>query len=138
MTILVAYDGSQPAQEAVEYALREHPDEEFVLFRVVELAGGSVSAGLNLAREEVTKRRDEVADDVATDVTTLLEEADADFRIETALGDPAREIVEYAEEGGVSQIVIGNHGREGVSRILLGSVAESVVRRSPVPVTVVR
>jgi len=33
---------------------------------------------------------------------------------------------------------MGSHGREGVSRILLGSVAETVMRRSPVPVTVVR
>jgi nucleotide-binding universal stress UspA family protein len=34
--------------------------------------------------------------------------------------------------------VMGSHGREGVSRILLGSVAETIVRRSPVPVTVAR
>jgi len=46
--------------------------------------------------------------------------------------------VEYAEESDVDHIVIGSHGRSGVSRILLGSVAESVVRRADMPVTVVR
>ncbi|MFT4884680.1 MAG: nucleotide-binding universal stress UspA family protein [Natronomonas sp.] len=35
-------------------------------------------------------------------------------------------------------MVVGSHGRDGISRVLLGSVAETVVRRSPVPVTVIR
>jgi len=60
--------------------------------------------------------------------------------IETAVetGPPARTIVEYADENDADQIVIGSHGRSGVSRVLLGSVAETVARRSPVPVTIVR
>jgi nucleotide-binding universal stress UspA family protein len=57
---------------------------------------------------------------------------------ETIVGVPSRAIVEWAEENEVDGVVIGSHGREGVSRVLLGSVAETVVRRSPVPVTVVR
>ncbi|MFW6265865.1 MAG: universal stress protein, partial [Halanaeroarchaeum sp.] len=44
----------------------------------------------------------------------------------------------YVEETDVDHVVIGSHGRSGVGRILLGSVAERVVRRSPTPVTVVR
>ena len=47
-------------------------------------------------------------------------------------------IVEYVETHDVDHVVIGSHGRKGLSRVLLGSVAELVVRRSPVPVTVVR
>ncbi|MFP4187941.1 MAG: universal stress protein [Halobacteriales archaeon] len=54
------------------------------------------------------------------------------------LGDPAREIVAYAEENNVDRVVMGSHGRDGATRVLLGSVAETVVRRSPTPVTVVR
>jgi nucleotide-binding universal stress UspA family protein len=54
------------------------------------------------------------------------------------VGGPANAIVECAEEESVDHIVTGSHGRSGVTRILLGSVAETVVRRSPVPVTVVR
>jgi nucleotide-binding universal stress UspA family protein len=53
-------------------------------------------------------------------------------------GDPANEIVAYAEETDVDHIVVGSHGRSGLSRVLLGSTAEKVVRRSPVPVTVVK
>ena len=49
-----------------------------------------------------------------------------------------REIIGFAEDNDVSHIVIGSHGRTGASRVLLGSVAQTVVRRAPTPVTVVR
>ncbi len=49
-------------------------------------------------------------------------------------GEPAKEIVELAEEEGVDLVVMGTHGRTGLGRLLMGSVAESVVRRAPCPV----
>ena len=139
MAILVAYDGSLPAQKAVEYAVREHPDKELVFLRVAEAAGGSLEAGFNLLKEQFTEEREEIADRVQAEVTDLLEESDADFSVEIAVGKPAREVVEYAEEhDDIEGIVVGSHGRDGVSRVLLGSVAEKIVRRAPCPVTVVR
>jgi len=48
----------------------------------------------------------------------------------TVAGVPSREIVAYARDHGIDLIVMGTHGRTGVSRVLLGSVAEAVVRRS--------
>jgi len=57
---------------------------------------------------------------------------------ELLAGRPATEIVECAAERDTDQIVMGSHGRDGAARLLLGSVSETVVRRSPVPVTVVR
>jgi nucleotide-binding universal stress UspA family protein len=54
------------------------------------------------------------------------------------VGRPAREIVDYADENDIDHVVMGSHGRSGVSRIVLGSVAENVVRKSSVPVTVAR
>jgi nucleotide-binding universal stress UspA family protein len=53
-------------------------------------------------------------------------------------GDPATEIVKAAQEWPADIIVMGSHGRQGISRVLLGSVAESVVRHAPCPVLVVR
>jgi nucleotide-binding universal stress UspA family protein len=53
-------------------------------------------------------------------------------------GNPWREIVDYAERSGVDLVVMGTHGRGGLNRLLLGSVAERVVRASPVPVLTVR
>lgn len=53
-------------------------------------------------------------------------------------GSPSRRIVEYAREHPIDVIVMGTHGRGGLDRLLLGSVAERVVRTSPVPVLTVR
>lgn len=61
-------------------------------------------------------------------------------RVRTVLlpGEPWQRIVDTANEGGHDLIVIGTHGRHGVPRFLLGSVAEKVVRMSDVPVLTVR
>jgi len=54
------------------------------------------------------------------------------------VGEPAAEIVEFAQQGGFDLIVMSTHGRTGIAHALLGSVAERVVRRSPVPVLTIR
>ena len=56
----------------------------------------------------------------------------------TLEGGPAREIVTHAERTGADLVVMGTHGRGGINRILIGSVAERVVRTSNVPVLTVR
>ncbi|HET8578062.1 MAG TPA: universal stress protein [Methylomirabilota bacterium] len=60
-------------------------------------------------------------------------------KVETELrtGRVARHIIEYAREHDIGLIVVGTHGRTGVSRALLGSVAETVVRLAPCPVLTV-
>jgi nucleotide-binding universal stress UspA family protein len=53
-------------------------------------------------------------------------------------GDPASEIVQYARDANIDQIVMGTHGRTGVERLLMGSVAEKVMRDAPCSVMVVK
>jgi len=53
-------------------------------------------------------------------------------------GDPATEIVRLAKETKSDLIVMGTHGRTGFGRILMGSVAEQVVRKAPCPVVTVK
>ena len=53
-------------------------------------------------------------------------------------GRPAAEIVRFAREFSCDAIVVGTHGRSGVGRLALGSVAEEVLRTTPCPVVVVR
>lgn len=139
MAILVPYDGSKPAQKALERAIEVADGEEIVLLRVVELADGMLDAGVDLLQERIKELRDEESVDLSAELTDLLESTDVAVRTETVAGKPAREIVAFAEDDeDVSHIVIGSHGRPGVSRVLLGSVAETVVRRAPTTVTVVR
>ena len=61
-------------------------------------------------------------------------------RLETVIleGKPAAEIVKYAREKAVDLIVIGTQGKRGIERILLGSVAESIIRAAPCKVLVVK
>jgi nucleotide-binding universal stress UspA family protein len=62
------------------------------------------------------------------------------FRLTTsvAFGSPARAIVNYARDNGINLIVMGTHGRGGFAHLLLGSVAEQVVRTAECPVLTVR
>ena len=53
-------------------------------------------------------------------------------------GDPASEIVNYARESGSDLIVMGTHGRTGLERLLMGSVAEKVMRDAPCSVLVAK
>jgi nucleotide-binding universal stress UspA family protein len=56
----------------------------------------------------------------------------------TPSGDPARRIIDIAREMEVGLIAMTTHGRSGLSRVVFGSVAESVVREAPVPVLLMR
>ena len=136
MTVLVPYDGSEPAQQAVDHALDRWSDHDLVLLRVVEAADGSLEAGVDLIKERLKESRQEGAVELPDELLDRL--ADVDYEVEAVAGKPAREIVAFAEENDVDHIVIGSHGRSGPSRVLLGSVAERVVRRAPVGVTVIR
>jgi nucleotide-binding universal stress UspA family protein len=58
----------------------------------------------------------------------------AEYRLVT--GDPADAVVRLAEDDGVDLIVLGSHGRTGLTRLLMGSVAEAIVRKAHCPVLV--
>jgi nucleotide-binding universal stress UspA family protein len=71
-------------------------------------------------------------------VATMAREHGVDVVTTMEDGDPARRIVDYADEIDADLIVAGTHGRSGVERRLIGSVAERVVRRAQCPVMTVR
>ncbi|AAG20868.1 MULTISPECIES: universal stress protein [Halobacterium] len=139
MAVLVPYDGSSPAHDAVEHAVETHDTDELVLLHVTELADGMLDAGVDIVQEQLKGLQNPASSEGLTEETqALLEDAALSFRMETTVGNPAREIVSFAEDNDITEIVMGSHGRRGVSRVLLGSVAETVVRRAPTTVTVVR
>jgi len=136
MAILVPYDGSEPAQKAVDHALDRWDDHDLVLLRVIEAADGSLEAGVDLLKERLKESRQEGAVELTDELLDRL--ADVEYEVEAVVGKPAREIVEFADANDSEHIIIGSHGRSGPSRVLLGSVAERVVRRASTSVTVVR
>lgn len=139
--ILVPVDGSEHAATALEYVVENFPDSTVVLLHVInpaEAGYGTEAALPTVSDEWYQERRD--------DARSLLDELAGESHnagiedIEQAVevGRPTSTIVDYADDNAIDQIVMGSHGRSGVERILLGSVAETVVRRATVPVTVVR
>ncbi|QSW98451.1 universal stress protein [Haloterrigena alkaliphila] len=138
MEILVPIDDSEPARAALEHARRQYPDAEITLLHVIDPNFATYGEGGVYAYESVLEGREATAEKLLADVRELTADHDGPITEETTVGDPAREIVAFADERGVDHVVIGSHGRSGASRILLGSVAERVARRAPVPVTIVR
>jgi nucleotide-binding universal stress UspA family protein len=138
--LLVPVDGSDPADAALEFALEEYPDADITVLSVIDptdVGYGSIEAAPSTF-EHLQKSAEERTQKVLDEAESRAAEHDVTVTAETVIGMPSRAIVEWAENNDIDGIVIGSHGRQGVTRVLLGSVAESVVRRSPVPVTVVR
>ncbi|GAB3318293.1 universal stress protein [Haloplanus rallus] len=138
--LLVPVDGSDPADTALEFALEEYPDADITALSVTDptdVGYGSVEAAPSTF-EHLQRTAEERTEAVLEAARETASERGIELATETVIGMPSRAIVEWAENNEIDGIVIGSHGREGVTRVLLGSVAESVVRRSPVPVTVVR
>ena len=130
--LLVPMDDSEPARAAFEHALSVFPDAEVTVLHVVDDLE-AVYAGEEPAGD------DEAAAEPAffADVREVAAANDREVETTVVEGTAAEAILEYAHEEAVDAIVMGSEGRSGVSRMLLGSVAEAVARRSSIPVTIV-
>jgi len=137
--ILVPTDGSSGGERAVEHAVElaaTHGAEVHALYVISTVGYGG------LPRETSWEG---IRDALATEGETALDRireltGPADVPVEGTIveGAPAQRIVEHADEIDCDLIVMGTHGRSGVDRLLLGSVAEHVVRSATVPVLTVR
>lgn len=121
-------DDSGPARAALEHAVSANPDARFAVLHVVD----DLEAGYGGDAE-----RDEGEPPVFDDARRIAAEHGASVETAVREGIAAKGILEFAAETDVDGIMMGSQGRSGVSRLLLGSVAEAVARRSPVPVTIV-
>jgi nucleotide-binding universal stress UspA family protein len=137
--VLVPTDGSELSRRALEYAIENHADAAIVALHVIPVPGGYWAA-YGHTEDEIPgyHRAREYAEEITGDASEIAAERDHPIDTEITVGKPAHEIVTRAVDGGFDAIVLGSHGRDGVQRLLLGSVAEKVVRRSPIPVVVVR
>jgi nucleotide-binding universal stress UspA family protein len=140
--VLVPVDGSPQSEDALEHALEQFPDADITALTVIDPvdAGYAAAPGPDATGfpGEWYQQAEEHADTVLSDAEETAESYDHDIETESVTGHPARAIEEYVADHDVDHVVIGSHGRTGVSRVLLGSVAEKVVRRVECPVTVVR
>lgn len=139
-SILVPTDFSPQATAALEAAtdLARRFESSITLLHVYAVPGLLMPDGFVAATPDALR---ELLDAVERSLKELRARTEAPGRtVETIArqGGAHHEIVEVARERGHDLIVIGTHGRTGVARFLIGSVAERVVRDAPCPVLVVR
>ncbi|MFC7074555.1 universal stress protein [Halovenus rubra] len=129
--VLVPVDGSDHSWDAFDFAVEEHDETAVTALYVINPLEGDYEPSEDTA--EAVKRSEKIE-------TAVLERETGQKHptFVTRNGRPADEIVDYANTEDIDQIVMGSRGLSGVKRVLLGSVAETVVRRAETPVNIVR
>lgn len=128
-----ALDGAEALKTAARML---HPDGELHVTHVIEdLSGNELGAfwGTVDDAQRVQRTRDALGR-----AASRLGASRVRLHVEMAKGNPANGIVDLAQRLGVDLIVMPSHGRTGLARLTLGSVAERVVRLAPCPVLVLR
>jgi nucleotide-binding universal stress UspA family protein len=137
---LVPTDFSEYANQALDYAinLAEKLDARLTLLHVIQpvpMAG--VDMGVTLPSTYLQDLEAEIMQSMESQLARVTA-AGLEGEIVVVHGVPFHEILETAKTQKVDLIVMGTHGRTGLQHILLGSVAEKVVRLAPCPVLVAR
>jgi nucleotide-binding universal stress UspA family protein len=137
--IMVAIDGSEHSLKAAEYALEVAKSFNAQLFAVTVT---SVPQSYQMKHEEVLEESKEMSDSRAWLEQFSHKAKEDNIELKTELISSHRPvdyvILEYAEEKGIDLIVVGTRGRSGFKRLLLGSIASSVVTYAHCPVMVVK
>lgn len=128
MRILIPVDGSEPSLETLDWAIRtlDKTTSSFVLVSVID-------------EPMIAEYRIEDAMEVLDKARRKLEAGNA--RVEKAeyiMGDPVDRICQVARDENVDQILVGSHGRSGVSRAFMGSVSEGLLKHCDRPVMIFR
>ncbi len=162
--ILVPCDGSDLAERAVfphVEALGKQMGAEIIILQVVRSPSGRSGTVFRAGAPEMPISLPETPEDAhvarypiyrdqeiasaegearrsTTRAESMLRDIGVKVRSEVLLGDPAEEIIDYAEKEGVDLIVMCSHGSSGIRRWVFGSVTEKVLRGATTPVLVIR
>jgi nucleotide-binding universal stress UspA family protein len=140
--IMVATDGSQTSIRTAELAVglarlsRGSIIAIYVVdvYRLAHLPGYTALPSLSSRLMELMQREGELA---ISEVENMACDAGVPFSSIIAEGDPSQEIVKRSHKSGADLLVLGRIGRSDLEKILLGCVAEKVVRHSKIPVLIV-
>jgi nucleotide-binding universal stress UspA family protein len=137
--ILVAIDGSEPAERALEKAIEEAKvwDAEVHAIYVVE-SGLFSSLPMDNTLEVIYSILQKEGEDLLESAKNSARKADVPISTHLRQGHAGSEIDSLAEELGADLILLGAHGKSDVDRLLLGSVTDYVVRHSAITTMVVR
>ena len=135
--VLVPTDGSTASEDAIEHAIdlaAQYDATLHALYVVDAKTYSSLEAAADVVADELRAEGTEAVEAIAARAE------DAGVAAETAIetGIVHRSIVDYVDNEDIDVVVMGTHGRTGVGRFLLGSVAEKVIRTANAPVMTVR
>ena len=137
--VLLPLDGSPLAEQALPHAIAQasHSQAELILLRVIEPY--TRGTGLSLAdHERIRQQAKAWAREYLEPIAADVQQQGIPSRAVTVDGHPHVEIAQFAETHEVDLIVMSTRGQSGLSRWLMGSVADRVVRGAAVPVLLVR
>jgi nucleotide-binding universal stress UspA family protein len=139
--ILCPVDFSESSAYALRYALAFAVayDADLELLHVMEMPflppySTTAAPDLSMTIERIRQESQQALDELVERNKALHPRVTGRM----VVGTPFIEIINAAKEGGVDLVVVGTHGRTGLKQILIGSVAEKVVRKSPCPVLAVK
>jgi len=137
MRFIVAVDNSDESDEAVEHAasLAEPLGAEVVLVHAITPEIYSDEGQVLIEDMSDAESR---AEGVLADSREVAEEAGTEVTTESLYGDAAEEVAEYADETDADGVFVGHRGVSTEYEDVVGSVAQQLVRKATVPVTVVR
>lgn len=145
-TILVPVDLSDRSEQVLSVAIRfaRCTRSSLVVLHVVHEAVGETQYPRRINGHDPLAPLDKIAETMMQALMGRLSRDHPDLkqvsqvRTRIVYGVPSTRICEVARQEHASMIVMGSHGRTGLAHLLLGSVAEQVLRGSPVPVTIVK
>ncbi len=139
--ILFPTDFSACSKHALKYALDFSMERSAKLYILHVIPKINVSAGLGTLNTPLSRIYDEMGREAKKNISHLIPRRFLEkIKVETIIvkGEPFVEIIKAAKKYDIDLITIATHGRTGVSRMLIGSTAEKVVRKAPCPVLCVK
>lgn len=141
MKILIPVDGSANAQRAVDHVIRNiaalnGPPQLLLLNVQWNVAAGNVKLFINQKTIDDYYREQGMA--ALQSARAALDAAALPYQYHISIGTPAEAIVQYANEQGVDQIVMGRQGQGGLQALLLGSVVNKLLHLANCPVLLVK
>jgi nucleotide-binding universal stress UspA family protein len=136
LKVLVAVDGSEMSDLTVKRAgqYTKLADVDLTLLTVLE----DVVSYKKVPNTPIFQERKKEAEKILRRAKKNLKEHGVECKTKIAVGPVASEIVRIAEEEGFTSIFMGSRGHRGLKRMLLGSVADEVIRHAHCPVTIIR
>lgn len=140
--VLIPIDYSDLAEKALRTALSLHPDADITVLHVIDYRTSDLGpGGFGNEPDEMEKWLDEAraaTEELLAEAEAIAAEYDTEIETDYVVGEDASSVLRYVEDDGFDLIIMGSHGRSLPARILMGGVSETVVRRAPIPVMLVR